>query len=101
MGFKKACKLNFTVENVAFDSCDYWVLYQNVDEFTKDLLLIIIMYGFKHEKSTEKMDFILEKVNTWKPICAEEEYEDALGPFRVPPGLCIKTRLGAQPFLWK
>ena len=24
-----------------------------------------------------------------------------VGLFRVPPGLCIKTRLGAQPFLWK
>ena len=23
------------------------------------------------------------------------------GHFRVPSGLCIKTRLGAQPFLWK
>ena len=24
-----------------------------------------------------------------------------LGHFRVPPGLCIKTRLSAQPFIWK
>ena len=24
-----------------------------------------------------------------------------VGHFRVPPGLCIKTRLSAQPFLWK
>ena len=24
-----------------------------------------------------------------------------VGHFRVPPGLCIKTRLGAQPFLWR
>ena len=27
--------------------------------------------------------------------------DNAIGHFRVPPGLCIKTRLGAQPFLWK
>ena len=25
----------------------------------------------------------------------------AIGYFRVPPGLCIKTRLGAQPLIWK
>ena len=25
----------------------------------------------------------------------------AIGHFRVPPGLCIKTRLGAQPLIWK
>ena len=24
-----------------------------------------------------------------------------LGHFRVPPGLCFKTRVGAQPFIWK
>ena len=24
-----------------------------------------------------------------------------IGHFRVPPGLCIKTRLGAQPLIWK
>lgn len=28
-------------------------------------------------KVHEKMDFILGKVNALKPICAEEEYEDA------------------------
>ena len=27
--------------------------------------------------------------------------DSAIGHFRVPPGLCIKTRLGAQLFLWK
>ena len=25
----------------------------------------------------------------------------AIGHFRVPPGLCIKTRLSAQPLIWK
>ena len=25
----------------------------------------------------------------------------SIGHFRVPPGLCIKTRLGAQPLIWK
>ena len=24
-----------------------------------------------------------------------------IGHFRVPPGLCFKTRLGAQPLIWK
>ena len=24
-----------------------------------------------------------------------------IGHFRVPPGLCIKTRVGAQPLMWK
>ena len=24
-----------------------------------------------------------------------------IGHFRVPPGLCFKTRVGAQPLIWK
>ena len=25
----------------------------------------------------------------------------SIGHFRVPPGLCFKTRVGAQPLIWK
>ena len=32
----------------------------------------------------------------WIPL-----WQLSIGHFRVPPGLCIKTRLGAQLFLWK
>ena len=28
-------------------------------------------------------------------------YERSMGHFRVPPGLCFKTRVGAQPLIWK
>ena len=75
MGFKKAYTIKLTVENVAFDSCDDWVLYQNVDEgFVVDNYYVWI----QTRKVQEKMDFILGKVNALKPISAEEEYEDAI-----------------------
>ena len=32
---------------------------------------------------------------SWRICCG------SIGHFRVPPGLCIKTRLGAQPLTWK
>ena len=59
MGFKKAYKIKLTVENVAFDSCDDWVLYQNVDErFVVDNYYVWI----QTRKVQEKMDFIWEKL---------------------------------------
>ena len=42
--------------------------------------------------------------------CYYQEYQESvvfhhpqhlIGHFRVPPGLCIKTRVGAQPLIWK
>ena len=32
-------------------------------------------------------------------VCQSKTY--SIGQFRVPPGLCIKTRLRAQPLIWK
>ena len=31
----------------------------------------------------------------------EKSHGFAIGHFRVPPGLCFITRVGAQPFIWK
>ena len=37
------------------------------------------------------------KIRSWfSPM-----FHSAIGHFRVPPGLCFKTRVGAQPLIWK
>ena len=44
----------------------------------------------------------LSKNSHGKTIYGEVSTRTSLiGHFRVPPGLCIKTRLGAQPLIWK
>ena len=38
---------------------------------------------------------------TGKRTVTRQEVTNKIGRFRVPPGLCIKTRLSAQPWIWK
>ena len=34
-------------------------------------------------------------------LCSLHFHHNIMGHFRVPPGLCFKTRVGAQPLIWK
>ena len=57
-------------------------------------------------------DLLIELLNIGMPLVRmygraggrgvkRQEVTTKLGRFRVPPGLCIKTRLSAQPLIWK
>ena len=55
-------------------------------------VLIFILIYFEW-RDTENQQYF--------PRCTAGSNIVAIGHFRVPPGLCFKTRVGAQPLIWK
>ena len=63
--------------------------------------------SFSHHVRFSSVMF-MHKISTWMvclngkhPCRAAFRVNSRIGHLRVPPGLCIKTRLSAQPLIWK
>ena len=79
-----------------FIACNIRYVFLSFDSI-KTIIIIIIIESIKLIMNSKE-----HHVN--KLVMKFMKIRDSLlviGHFRVPPGLCIKTRLGAQPLMWK
>ena len=84
-----------------------WVLLQDISHLIRlsprmvpCTYFIIYQFCFTCYKVDYQGSYtLIIDISVWTLTPRYEAYK--LGHFRVPPGLCFKTRLGAQPLIWK
>ena len=74
------------------------VVAQNLHKECLCLLELLLMSSSPlHKQMPEKVETLRLMTHKKK----KNKKKKGIGHFRVSPGLCIKTRLSAQPLMWK
>ena len=74
------------------------VVAQNLHKECLCLLELLLMSSSPlHKQMPEKVETLRLMTHKKK----KNKKQKGIGHFRVSPGLCIKTRLSAQPLMWK